>query len=161
MLYLLSLRARSKGRRGRGRLLAFLGLGAVGAAGFLGGHLSFRRGVGVDHTFDHEGPDEWTDVAAVGALAEGSSLVARASEDDVLLVRHADRVDAIADRCSHLGGPLHEGPVEGGCVTCPWHASTFRLADGEVVHGPATAPQPRYDTREADGRLLLRRHAAG
>lgn len=54
-----------------------------------------------------------------------------------------------------------EGVFEDGRVTCPWHQSTFRLADGEVVHGPVVAPQPRYDVQELDGRLLLRRHAAG
>jgi nitrite reductase/ring-hydroxylating ferredoxin subunit len=161
LLYLLSLRARARGDRGRGRALAFLGFAAVGAAGFLGGHLSFRRGVGVDHTFDHEGPEDWTDVVGSGALADGQPAVARAGDDDVLLVRRGAEIDAIADRCSHLGGPLHEGEVADGCVTCPWHASTFRLADGEVVHGPANAPQPRYDTREVDGRVELRRHAAG
>jgi nitrite reductase/ring-hydroxylating ferredoxin subunit len=117
--------------------------------------------VGVDHTFDHEGPEDWTDVVGSGALAEGEPAVARAGDDDVLLVRRGAEIDAIADRCSHLGGPLHEGEVADGCVTCPWHASTFRLADGEVVHGPANAPQPRYDTREVDGRVELRRHAAG
>ncbi|MCU1485565.1 MAG: Rieske (2Fe-2S) protein [Actinomycetia bacterium] len=157
LLYLLSLRARRRGHRGRGRALGFLGLAAVGAGGFLGGHLTFRRGVGVDHTFDRSGPDDWTDVAGSDELADGSSFVARAGDDDVLLVRRGAHVDAISDRCTHLSGPLHDGRVEDGCVTCPWHQSTFRLDDGSVVHGPATAPQPRYEVREADGRLLVRR----
>jgi nitrite reductase/ring-hydroxylating ferredoxin subunit len=157
-LYLLSLRARRNGRRGRGKVLAMLGLAAVGAGGFLGGHLTFRRAIGVDQTFDHQGPDDWTDVLGAGALAEGRPVVARAGDDDVVLVQDGE-LRALADRCSHLGGPLHEGEVEGGCVTCPWHQSTFRLDDGSVVHGPATAPQPRYDARVEDGRVLLRRHA--
>lgn len=160
-LYLLSLRARRRGRRGRGRALAFLGLAAVGAGGFLGGHLSFRRGIGVDHAIDREGPTDWTDVAAAADLLDGTPVRVHAGGEDVLLVRRGEVVDAISDRCSHLSGPLHEGVLEGGCVTCPWHRSTFRLEGGEVVHGPATAPQRRYDTEERDGRLLLRRHAPG
>jgi nitrite reductase/ring-hydroxylating ferredoxin subunit len=159
-LYLLSLRARRRGRRGRGKVLALLGFAAVGAGGFLGGHLTFRRAIGVDQTFDHQGPDDWTDVLGAGVLAEGRPVVARAGDDDVVLVQDGE-LRALADRCSHLGGPLHEGEVEGGCITCPWHQSTFRLDDGSVVHGPATAPQPRYDTQVADGRVRLRRHPRG
>jgi nitrite reductase/ring-hydroxylating ferredoxin subunit len=56
----------------------------------------------------------------------------------------------------HAGGPLHEGKVEDGRVTCPWHASTFNLADGSLVRGPATAPQPSYETRVQDGKIEVR-----
>jgi len=43
------------------------------------------------------------------------------------------------------------------CVACPWHGSTFAIADGTVVHGPATARQPAFETRvTADGRVELR-----
>jgi nitrite reductase/ring-hydroxylating ferredoxin subunit/uncharacterized membrane protein len=159
VLYLLSLRARKQGRRGKGRVLGFLGFAAVGAGGFLGGHLTYRQAIGVDHTVDREGPEDWTDVAAAEDLLEGAPVSVRAGDDDVLLVRHGTVVDAISDRCSHLSGPLHEGTIEGGCVTCPWHQSTFRLDTGDVVHGPATAPQPRYDVQELDGRVRLRRNA--
>ncbi|MDX6230497.1 MAG: hypothetical protein QOI76_3887, partial [Frankiales bacterium] len=62
-------------------------------------------------------------------------------------------------------GPLASGRIhaEGGedCVTCPWHGSTFRLRDGAVVHGPATAPQPVFRTQVADGRLRVLLEGAG
>jgi nitrite reductase/ring-hydroxylating ferredoxin subunit len=64
---------------------------------------------------------------------------------------------ALFDRCSHLGGPLHEGTLVDGCVRCPWHGSTFRMADGSVVHGPATATQPAYELRVDGERMLARR----
>jgi nitrite reductase/ring-hydroxylating ferredoxin subunit len=42
-------------------------------------------------------------------------------------------------------------------VVCPWHGSTFRLTDGSVVHGPATAPQPSFETRiRRDGVIQVR-----
>ncbi|HEY8201313.1 MAG TPA: Rieske (2Fe-2S) protein, partial [Actinomycetota bacterium] len=69
-------------------------------------------------------------------------------------------VRAIADRCSHRGGPLHEGECEGETVTCPWHGSTFRLADGSIVRGPAVAPQPRFEARIEGGKVLVRRDPA-
>lgn len=156
VLYLLSLRARRRGRRGRGRVLGFLGLGAVAAGGFLGGHLSYRLGVGVDHTMTDEPPDGWTDVAASSDVVAGTPSVARAGDVPVLLVRTGRGVHAVADRCSHLAGPLHDGELQGDCIVCPWHQSVFRVDDGSVVHGPATAPQPRFEVEERDGRIRVR-----
>ena len=52
-------------------------------------------------------------------------------------------------------GPLSDGDLSGGCVTCPWHGSIFRLADGSVARGPATAPQPVFDTWTRDGILQV------
>ena len=75
----------------------------------------------------------------------------------VLLARRGGGVTAFADRCSHRGAPLHEGEVSGGCVTCPWHDSVF-AADGTVLSGPATRPQPVLDVRVVDGRVQVRRH---
>ena len=71
-----------------------------------------------------------------------------ASGYGVLLYSHAGTIRAIAARCTHAGGPLDEGEVDDDlCVTCPWHGSRFRLADGAVVRGPATAPQPAFDVQ--------------
>ena len=58
---------------------------------------------------------------------------------------------SLANRCCPRGGPLDRGEVADGCVTCPWHGSTFRLEDGSVVRGPAAYPQPAYDVRVLDG----------
>jgi nitrite reductase/ring-hydroxylating ferredoxin subunit len=67
---------------------------------------------------------------------------------------------AIAARCSHAGGPLEEGEVDDDlCVTCPWHGSHFRLADGSVVRGPASAPQPSFEVRSSDGNIEVRLRA--
>ena len=57
----------------------------------------------------------------------------------------------LGGRCSHLSGPLFEGDLEGGCLTCPWHGSAFRITDEAVARGPATAPQPVSRTRVRDG----------
>ncbi len=71
----------------------------------------------------------------------------------LLVLRRGGTVNVLSDRCSHLSGPLHEGELEDGCVVCPWHGSTFRLADGSVRRGPATAPVPAFDTRVSSGRV--------
>lgn len=162
-LYCASLVARRTGRRGRGRALALAGFGVMSAGGYLGGHLSYGRGVGVNHTFLEEPPQDWTTAAKLAELTDGKPHRATVGDAGVLLVRHGDEVYAISSRCSHAGGPLDEGDVNiAQCrVTCPWHASEFALDTGAVVHGPASVPQPAYDTRINDGRVEVRARKAG
>ena len=157
-LYGLSLVNRRRGRRGAGLALSFAGAAVASAGGYLGGHLSYRRGVNVNRNAWKEGPDGWLDVAAESELAEGRPVAAEADGVPVCLVKDGSAVHAIVDVCGHAGGPLHEGELDGdGHITCPWHGSTFRVQDGSVVHGPATAPQPAFDARIQDGRVSVRR----
>ena len=56
--------------------------------------------------------------------------------------------------CSLYGASLAEGEVaEDGCLVCPWHGSRFRLRDGSVAQGPATAPQLSYLVRTRGERV--------
>ena len=75
----------------------------------------------------------------------------RAGAVDVVVVRRGAEVTVLADRCSHLSAPLSDGELvdaDGDArLVCPWHGSQFRVADGCVVHGPATASVPRFETR--------------
>ncbi len=66
-------------------------------------------------------------------------------------------VHALADRCTHRGRPLSGSAVEDGCLTCPWHGSRFRIADGSVERGPATRPEPSFEVRVLTGRVEIRR----
>lgn len=144
--------ARRGGRPAVGRGLSLLALATVGAAGYLGGHLSQVLGVGVDHTAFDEGPKRWEDVAASDAVGE-DPVVVTAGGHEVLLVRLDGELVALANRCTHAGWPIAAGPVDDGCITCPYHGSVFRLRDGSVVRGPAATPQPRYGVRERSGRI--------
>jgi nitrite reductase/ring-hydroxylating ferredoxin subunit len=57
---------------------------------------------------------------------------------------------AIDDTCTHRGGPLSEGPVEGTTVTCPWHGATYDVITGNVLGPPASEGVARYDV-QVDG----------
>lgn len=155
-LYSASLLARRRGRRGLGAMLGLAGAGATVVGGYLGGHLTMALGVGVDHTAFEHPPAGWHTVLADQDLGEGAPRKVEAEGTDVLLVRHAGRVYALANTCSHAGGPLNEGSLEDGCIRCPWHSSVFRLADGSVVHGPARSPQVAFDVRAEDGAIQVR-----
>jgi nitrite reductase/ring-hydroxylating ferredoxin subunit len=78
----------------------------------------------------------------------------------LLIVEDGDQLHVLADRCTHRGGPLSEGEIADGCVTCPWHGSRFSLLDGSVQGGPAVAPQPIYETRVSPDGLHVRRTEA-
>ena len=160
-LYAASLAARRRGARGRGKLLGAAGAAALGAAGFLGGHLSFTKGVGPDQTVYDPGPADWTAAADASQLPERRPIQAIVGETPVLLVRDGERVHAIHDRCSHRGCSLSDGEIDGSQVVCACHGSRFELADGAVRRGPATAPQPAFEVRERDGRIEIRLAAQG
>jgi nitrite reductase/ring-hydroxylating ferredoxin subunit/uncharacterized membrane protein len=160
-LYAGSLLARLRGDRRAGMLLALSGLAAVGASGYLGGHLSFGHGVGVNNAFLQRGPDEWTEVLPADDLEAGTPRRADVGDATVLLVRRGEEILAIGSRCTHAGGPLEEGTMDPreGTVQCPWHQSVFRLDDGSAVHGPASVPEHAYDVRVRNGVIELRRRA--
>jgi nitrite reductase/ring-hydroxylating ferredoxin subunit/uncharacterized membrane protein len=154
-----SLAARRNGSTGRGKLLGLAGLSLVGVGGWLGGHLAYARGVGVDTTIFEQAATEGWEPAGVGEddLEEGRPRCVVVGDRPVLLLRQGGRVHALADRCNHRGGPLHEGEVGDGAITCPLHGSRFRLDDGSVEQGPATYPQPVFETRVTAGRIEVRR----
>ena len=156
LYYSASLAARLLGRRKAGVGLGLAGAAAISAGGYLGGHLSYVQQVGVEKKRIAGGPKEWTAVLDAADLAEGAPRVIRADDTDVLLVREGNRLHALWAHCTHELGPLAEGKFADGCVTCPWHGSTFRLADGKVVRGPAAASQPVYEARVTDGKIEVR-----
>lgn len=158
-LHGMSWAARKRGARRRGIALSLLGYGLAGFSAFLGGDLSFRLGVGVNQTAFEDVPHEWTAVMDESQLEEGRLIGAQAGSVDVLLVRRAGRMHALADRCSHRGCALHRGKLnDDDTVTCPCHGSTFRL-DGSIVKGPATAAQPSFEVRTNAGVVEVMRSA--
>jgi nitrite reductase/ring-hydroxylating ferredoxin subunit/uncharacterized membrane protein len=157
-LYSSSAIARASGSRTIGKALGLAGFGVLMFGGFLGGHLSFGNAVNVNKTAGRTGPREWTPVMAESELADGEHRKVDAGKVSVLLYRSGAGILALDSVCSHMGGPLEEGTIADGCVTCPWHGSTFRLGDGHIVRGPATTPQPSYEARVNDGQVEVRRH---
>ncbi len=166
-LYVASLAARRQGRGATGRLLGYAGLGLVSLGGMLGGHLAYRQAAGVNHAehVQHRVPTDWRPVASLDDLPDGEPVARDLEGEGVLVVRRGERVHVLADVCAHLAAPLHKGVLvdlgSGPCIVCPWHGSTYRLEDGSVVRGPATAPQPVFDVRVDAGQVLVRLPGAG
>lgn len=166
-LYAASLVARKNGNYGKGKLLSYAGLTSIGLGGVLGGHMSYHQAAGANHVehIPHVVSPGWHDLGPLEDLPDGTAVRRMLGEAPVFVLRRGRQVRAMADNCSHLSGPLHEGEVTGdgseACVSCPWHGSVFRLSDGHVVHGPATAPQPVFEVRVVVDRVEVRLPNAG
>lgn len=149
--------ARARGDRATGRRLGLLGTAVIGASGTIGGHLSYRNGLGADSLADLSltGPTDWVD-AGLDDLPEGKPVRRDADGTPVVLVRQGRSISALAELCTHQSGPLSDGEVSNDCIICPWHGSSFRLSDGAAQHGPSVHPQPVFDVRRSEGRLTVK-----
>lgn len=145
------------------RTLRLAGLAALAAGGLLGGHLSFRLAGGANHAeaVPHLIETGWHHLTPAASLPEGKPVRMMLGEVPLVVIRADGLVHVLADRCSHMSGPLSDGALADGCLTCPWHGSVFRVTDGSVARGPATAPQPAFDTRMVDGAVQVRLPGAG
>ncbi|MFL5832155.1 MAG: Rieske 2Fe-2S domain-containing protein [Solirubrobacteraceae bacterium] len=149
-------RRRAPAGSARGKLLAAFGATTLTAAGYLGGHMSLNKGVGPDQTVFDPGPPDWTPAADAAQLSDGRPVRVVVDDTPVLLLRDAEQVFAIHDRCSHRGCSLSEGSIEGDEIVCACHGSRFDRRDGSVKHGPASSAQPAFQVRERDGRIEVR-----
>jgi nitrite reductase/ring-hydroxylating ferredoxin subunit len=104
--------------------------------------------------------EDWTAALALEELADRRPKMVTVDGTPVLLVRNGDEVFAIGNRCTHMGAPLAKGPVTFAgslrTVKCPLHGSTFDLSNGKVMKGPATEPEPAFETRVTDGMVEIR-----
>jgi nitrite reductase/ring-hydroxylating ferredoxin subunit len=160
-LYTGSLAARRRGSHREGVLLGAAGATALVAGGYLGAHLSYSAGVGVDQTAFDPGPLTWTSAGADSPLAERRPTRAVAGDTPVLVFRDGDALYGIHDRCTHRGCSLADGEVDGHSIICSCHGSRFDLHTGAVERGPATAPQPAFEVRDRNGVREVRRRPTG
>jgi nitrite reductase/ring-hydroxylating ferredoxin subunit/uncharacterized membrane protein len=148
LLYARSLQLRNRRQRRAGRGFALLGYAVSMAAAYLGGKLVYEDRVGVNRARENL-PTNTSTSEFVPVLPETelpANVLRRVAVNDapILLVRRGVHIFALAETCSHLSGPLAEGRLEDESVVCPWHGSRFALADGQVLNGPATHPQPCF-----------------
>jgi len=158
--YAAALAQRARGRSGRLMSLAGAAVSMVGAT--LGGHLAYHLSLGANHAdrVRDLAPQDWRPLGRFSDLPDGSPVRRDVGDVPVFVLRRGDDVTVLSDRCPHLSAPLSEGAVVGvdgeAHVVCPWHGSEFRVSDGCVVHGPATAAVPRFATRVVDGAVQAR-----
>ncbi len=156
-LFAASLLMRKRRSRTLGRGLGLLGYAVMTLAARFGGNLVYEQRIGVDHTAGEALPDDFTSVLKDSELLDNVPKRASYNGTPILLVRRGSDVFALAETCSHLGGPLSEGKLVDNTIQCPWHGSRFALDSGAVVDGPAVHPQPCLQARVRDGEIEVRK----
>jgi nitrite reductase/ring-hydroxylating ferredoxin subunit len=151
LAFSLSLIQRLGGSHDAGFWTFLIGYLIVSVGAYIGGHVVFKYGYMVNFNAFQKGrrAKEFTALVPLADLPENAPTKVSLGPTALVVVRRGDVVHALKETCSHAGGPLSEGRLEGDAIVCPWHGSTFRLADGSVRHGPASARQVRYETRVA------------
>jgi NADPH-dependent 2,4-dienoyl-CoA reductase/sulfur reductase-like enzyme/nitrite reductase/ring-hydroxylating ferredoxin subunit len=100
------------------------------------------------------GPD-LTKGVVLSDLADAGKLLGHVGGEQVLLVCHGADVFAVGATCTHYGGPLAEGLVDGETVRCPWHHACFDLRTGEALHAPALSPIWCWAVEQRDGKIFV------
>jgi 3-phenylpropionate/trans-cinnamate dioxygenase ferredoxin subunit len=98
---------------------------------------------------------QWRPVCEEAALSDGTSQAMTVAGQPILLVRHADAVYALHNRCPHLGCPLTRGLIGGYVLTCPCHDWTFDIRSGEFPHA-REIKVPTFETRAASGSIYVK-----
>ena len=113
-------------------------------------HLVYKEKIGVNHSSEvaikipaRDGGKE---------LADGRMWKAMAGDMLVMLVKRGGRIFALAETCSHLGGPLSEGEFDGESVKCPWPARALRWRTVALIDGLTSFARPCFETRCAPAR---------
>jgi 3-phenylpropionate/trans-cinnamate dioxygenase ferredoxin subunit len=91
--------------------------------------------------------DGFVTVARVGEIEQGGVKIVRLDDVPVAIFHLEDGYYAIEDICTHDGGPVAEGPLEGNIIECPRHGAQFDVRSGAALRFPAVAPVPTFAVR--------------
>jgi sulfoxide reductase heme-binding subunit YedZ len=135
-------------------LLGF-GIALVGGLHIIAG----RRELAKDRCPDRAGAKQaapaWIDIGTVDDIPlNRAKVVCLKARERVAVFKHEGGISAVSNVCVHQGGPLGEGKVVDGCITCPWHGYQYRPHNGQSPP-PFTEKIPTYQVRIEGRRILL------
>lgn len=137
---------------------ALLAITALGASLVVGLHLvAGWRERALDREIAPSGTDAlagWIDVGPAADIPDGRARIVSAKGERVAVFRDGERVFATSNLCQHQNGPLGEGCVRDGLVTCPWHGYQYRPEDGRSPE-PFNETVCTFTTHVEDGRVWL------
>lgn len=98
---------------------------------------------------------EWIEVGAADEIPDArAKIVCVKNRERVAIFRHGEKLSAVGNVCAHQGGPIGEGRIIDGCITCPWHGYQYRPEDG-CSPPPFTEKIPTYPVRVENGRVFV------
>ena len=133
-------------------LAAFLGVGMVGVVGLhLAAALRERR---VDHEVRSSAPDGYIDVCTASDIPDNRAKVFCIAGERLAVFRYDGKISAVSSVCQHQNGPLGEGRIIDGYITCPWHGYQYYPDSGQSP-APFTERIPTFNVRVVDGRVQV------
>ena len=128
---------------------------ATGASAVIGLHLWGAFGEReVDNREPGPSPGDFVEVCRAAEIPQNRAKVVSLSGERVAVFRYGDCISAVSNVCQHQNGPLGEGRIIDGCITCPWHGYQYRPEDG-ASPPPFEERVPTFRVKVADGRVLV------
>jgi len=90
---------------------------------------------------------EYVKVAKAGEIEPGTAKLVQVGDKKIALFNVDGSYYAIDDTCTHRGGPLSDGMLDGKHVTCPWHGAIFDVTTGQNITPPAPGPVTSFKLR--------------
>jgi nitrite reductase/ring-hydroxylating ferredoxin subunit len=100
---------------------------------------------------------EFARVLSTADLPTGEMRIVDLDGEEVVVANVGDAFCAFSNLCTHEGGPLGEGELDGDVVTCPWHFTRFNVRTGEVIDGVTDEAVPVYGVEVKGGDIMLRK----
>ena len=98
--------------------------------------------------------DGFVDACAVADIPENRARIICLSGERVAIFKYDDKVSAVSNVCQHQNGPLGEGKILDGCITCPWHGYQYVPETG-ASQPPFVEKVPTFNVRVKNGRVLV------
>jgi nitrite reductase/ring-hydroxylating ferredoxin subunit/DMSO/TMAO reductase YedYZ heme-binding membrane subunit len=135
--------------------LVYVGAMAVGLATVLGLHgAAATRERGVDGTNRTDTTEGFVDACAVADIPENRARIVCLSGERVAIFKYDGKISAVSNVCQHQNGPLGEGKIIYGCITCPWHGYQYQPETG-ASPPPFVEKVPTFNVRVKDGRVFV------
>lgn len=133
----------------------YVGAMAVGLATVLGLHLiAGGKERDVDATNRTDATEGFIDTCAVADIPENRARIVCISDERVAIFKYDGKISAVSNVCQHQNGPLGEGKIVYGCITCPWHGYQYQPDTG-ASPPPFVEKVPTFNVRVKNGRVLV------
>lgn len=105
---------------------------------------------------EHRGEvrDGYVRACPVASIEADRARIVCLGGERVAIFRHDDRISAVSNVCQHQNGPLGEGMIVDGCITCPWHGYQYAPETG-ASPPPFTEKIPTFNVQVLDGEVWI------
>ncbi len=128
---------------------------AAGLVTVLGLHfMAALKEVRADRNINAWDTDGWVEAGAVADIPDNRARIVCVSGERVAIFKYAGKISAVSNVCQHQNGPLGEGKIVAGCITCPWHGYQY-LPETGASPPPFVERVPTFNVRVNSGRVWV------